>query len=218
MHNNQSHLHAAWLYSLVDARSNELAFEKFVIDIIAGGVGIIQLRDKQMDDQMLLARSRILKNCITASGRSVLFIMNDRPDLAILAGADGVHVGQEDLPVPLVRQLVGELIIGVSTHSIDQARRAVLEGADYIGAGPVFGSTTKKFLQLSGLSYLQEVAAEISIPAFAIGGITEDRLDDILQTGISRVAVGSALLDAEDPRDVAERLKGKLNDGFQFPE
>jgi len=203
--------HTPSLYALVDVRSDESAFERFITDIIAGGVDIIQLRDKQADDRTLLARSRILKNCITASERNVLFIMNDRPDLAMLAGADGVHVGQEELPTTLVRQLVGKLLIGVSTHSIDQARQAVLDGADYIGAGPVFESTTKEFSHLSGLVYLQEVAAEISIPAFAIGGITENRLEEVLQTGISRVAIGSALLDAENPREIAERLSSKLN-------
>jgi thiamine-phosphate pyrophosphorylase len=168
-------------------------------------VDIIQLRDKQADERTLLSRSRILKNCISVSGRNVLFIMNDRPDLALLAEADGVHVGQEELPVPLVRQLVGTLLIGVSTHSIEQARQAVLDGADYIGAGPVFASTTKEFSQLAGLNYLQEVATEISIPAFAIGGVTEDRLDEVFQTGIRRVAVGAALLNSDNSRETAER-------------
>jgi thiamine-phosphate pyrophosphorylase len=182
-------------------------FEQFITDIIAGGVDIIQLRDKQADDRTLLSRSRILKNCIAASGRDVLFIMNDRPDLAVLAGADGVHVGQEELPATLVRQMVGNLLVGISTHSIEQARQAVLDGADYIGAGPVFESATKEFSQLAGLDYLREVAAEISIPAFAIGGINEDNLDEVFQTGIRRVAVSSALLDSDNPKDTAERWK-----------
>ena len=204
------HLTNALLYALVDARPDEATFEQFVTDIIAGGVDVIQLRDKQADDRTLLSRSRILKNCISASGRDVLFIMNDRPDLAVLAEADGVHVGQDELPVSMVRQLVGTLLIGVSTHSIEQARQAMLDGADYIGAGPVFESATKKFSQLAGLDYLREVAAEISIPVFAIGGMTEDRLDEVLQTGIDRVAVGSALLYSDNPREAAERWKSKV--------
>jgi len=210
-------LNKAKLYALVDVRSNELTFEQFITDIIAGGVDVIQLRDKRANDRTILARSRILKNCIAVSQRDVLFIMNDRPDLAVLAEADGVHVGQEELPVALVRQLVGKLLIGVSTHSINQARQAVLNGADYIGAGPVFESTTKEFSQLAGLDYLREVAKEIALPAFAIGGITEDRLDAILQTGISRVAVSSALLEAENPRKIAECLSSKLKRGVQRP-
>jgi len=203
-------LPSAVLYALVDTRPDESTFEQFITAIIAGGVDIIQLRDKQADDRTLLARSKILKECIAASERDVLFIMNDRPDLAVLAGADGVHVGQEELPVALVRQIVGTMLIGVSTHSIEQARQAVLDGADYIGAGPVFESATKEFSQFPGLEYLQEVAAEIVVPAFAIGGITEDRLDEVLQTGIRRVAVSSALLLADDPKEVAEHLAGIL--------
>jgi thiamine-phosphate pyrophosphorylase len=144
----------------------------------------------------------------------VLFIMNDRPDLAVLTDADGVHVGQDELPVNLVRQIVGAKLIGVSTHSIEQARQAVLDGADYIGAGPVFESTTKEFSQLAGLTYLQEVAAEISIPAFAIGGITEDRVEEILRTGIGRIAVSSALLRADNPQEVAERFAAQISPTF----
>ena len=203
-------LTAARIYALVDVRSDESAFEQFVTDIIAGGVDIIQLRDKQADDRTLLSRSRILKNCIAASERDVLFIMNDRPDLAVLAGAGGVHVGQEELPVSMVRQIVGSLLIGVSTHSIKQARQAVLDGADYIGAGPVFESETKAFSELAGLTYLREVAAEITLPVFAIGGITEEQLHEVLQTGICRVAISSALLNAENPKETAKRWKERV--------
>ncbi|MCL2709661.1 MAG: thiamine phosphate synthase [Planctomycetaceae bacterium] len=204
----ETNLQNAQLYALVNTFSDESTFAQFVTAIIAGGVDIIQLRDKQADDRTLLARSRIVKECIAASERDVLFIMNDRPDLAVLAGADGVHVGQDELPVALVRQIVGNtMLIGVSTHSIDQARQAVSDGADYIGAGPVFESATKEFSQLSGLEYLREVAAEISLPAFAIGGITEDRLDEVLQTGVRRIAVSSALLMPDDPEGVAEAMR-----------
>ena len=206
---------SAALYALVDCRSEKSAFEQFVTDILAGGVDIIQLRDKQADDRTLLARSRILKKCMAASGRNVLFIMNDRPDLALLAGADGVHVGQEELPVALVRQIIGGLLVGVSTHSIEQARQAAQDGADYIGAGPVFESATKGFSQLAGLTFLQEVAAEIAIPAFAIGGMTEERLDDVLQTGICRIAVSSALLNSASPKETAKRLRQTLKNKLE---
>jgi len=202
-------LHNARLYALADARADEETFKRFITDIIEGGVDIIQLRDKHADDRTLLSRSRILKECITASPREVLFIMNDRPDLAVLAGADGVHVGQEELPTALVRQIAGSLLVGVSTHSIEQARQAVLDGADYIGAGPIFESSTKAFTEFPGLAYLREAAAEMEIPAFAIGGITEERLEEVYSTGIHRIAVGSALLEAEHPREVAEKLKSR---------
>jgi len=205
-------LSSAVFYALVDIRPDEESFEQFITAIIAGGVDMIQLRDKRANDRTLLARSRILKNCIAASGRQVLFIMNDRPDLAVLAGADGVHVGQEELPVASVRQIVGgAMLVGVSTHSIEQARQAVQDGADYIGAGPVFASATKEFSQFPGLAYLREVAAEMTLPAFAIGGMTEERLDEVLQTDIHRIAVSSALLNADNPKESAERWKEKLD-------
>jgi len=206
------HWDNARLYALVDTRPDEEAFAQFITAIIAGGVDIIQLRDKHADDRTLLARSRILKECIAASDREVLFIMNDRPDLAVLAGADGVHVGQDELPVTQVRQIVGALLIGVSTHSIEQARQAVRDGADYIGAGPVYESATKEFTQLAGLDYLREVAAEIELPTFAIGGITEERLAEVFQTGICRVVVGSAFLQAEDPQETVARWRRKFNE------
>ena len=205
-----SRLPSAILYALVDVRPDESTFEQFITDIIAGGVDVIQLRDKQADDRTILARSRILKNCIATSERDVLFIMNDRPDLAVLAGADGVHVGQEELPAAQVRKIVGGMLMGVSTHSIEHAHQAVQDGADYIGAGPVFESATKEFSQLAGLVYLREVAAAVTIPVFAIGGITEDRLDEVLHTGVCRVAVGSALLNSGNPQETAERWKKRL--------
>ena len=109
---------------------------------------------------------------MTQGTRKTLFIINDRPDLAALARADGVHVGQEELSVKDARSIVGpETLVGVSTHSIEQARQAVLDGANYIGVGPTFPSGTKQFEQFPGVELLRAVAAEIRLPAFAIGGI-----------------------------------------------
>ncbi|MDR2117309.1 MAG: thiamine phosphate synthase, partial [Planctomycetaceae bacterium] len=168
----------ARLYVLTDIRADEEEFTTFVRAIIEGGADVIQLRDKKADDRTLLHRSRILKEQIVTLGRSVLFVMNDRPDLARVADADGVHIGQEELPVDAVRRIVGtEMLIGVSTHCIEQARQAVLDGADYIGAGPVFETLTKEFTEIAGTGYLQEVATEIQIPVFAIGGITAENLE-----------------------------------------
>jgi len=126
--------------------------------------------------------------------------MNDRPDLAVLACADGVHVGQKELDVRDVRRIVGpNLLIGVSTHTIEQARQAVLDGANYIGCGPTFPSGTKYFDHFPGLDFLRQVAAEISLPAFAIGGITRENLADVLATGFTRVAVGGAMAMSSNP-------------------
>jgi len=133
--------------------------------------------------------------------------MNDRPDLAALSRADGVHVGQEELTVKDARSIVGpEALLGVSTHSIEQARQAVLEGANYLGVGPTFPSDTKQFEKFPGLPLLRQVAAEIRLPAFAIGGITAENLPEVLATGVTRVAVSGAIAAADEPVAAARVL------------
>lgn len=203
----------AELYVLVDARNSEQEFLELVRAVISGGADLIQLREKNKDDQTLLARAKLLKQ-LTRSTESTetLFIMNDRPDIALLAKADGVHLGQDELPVHEVRTLVGaEMLIGLSTHSIEQARDAMKQGVDYIGVGPVFPSRTKSFEQFPGLELLKQVAAEISIPAFAIGGIDRNRLDAVSGTGITRIAVQNAVCDSDSPEEMTRSLKGFLS-------
>lgn len=191
-------LHSARLYVLLDGGLSETDFAERASQLIAAGVDVLQLRDKRLPDRVLLARARQLRAlCI---GSNTLFVMNDRPDLALLAHADGVHVGQDELTVKDARQIVGtNVLIGVSTHTIEQARAAVLDGADYIGCGPTFPSATKSFAQFSGLAFLRQVAAEIRLPAFAIGGITRSNLPSVLATGFHRVAVSQAIASASDP-------------------
>ncbi len=188
----------ARLYVLVDGRASAEGFEAMVESLVAAGVSAIQLRDKQLADRELLGRARLLRQA--TQGTQALFIMNDRPDLAVLSGADGVHVGQDELTVKDARRILGPSgLIGVSTHSLQQARAAVLDGADYLGVGPTFPSDTKSFSEFTGLELLRAVQAEIRLPAFAIGGITADNLPQVLATGFTRVAVGSAIADAKDP-------------------
>ena len=178
-------LAAVRLYVLIDGRRSSEEFERLARRLIEAGVHAIQLRDKQLGDRELLERARLLRSLTqnvaqppsavdvepSQPGAATL-IMNDRPDLAALAGADGVHVGQEELSVKDARSIVGpEMLIGVSTHSIEQARQAVLDGANYLGVGPTFPSGTKSFGEFPGVALLREVAAEIRLPAFAIGGI-----------------------------------------------
>jgi thiamine-phosphate pyrophosphorylase len=138
--------------------------------------------------------------------------MNDRPDLARLADADGVHVGQDELSVQDARRIVGpRALVGVSTHSIEQARQAVLDGASYIGVGPTFPSQTKSFQEIPGLEFVRQVHAEIHLPAFVIGGVTRDRIDSVAAAGARRVAVSAAVCNAEDPREAAAALRERLN-------
>ncbi|WP_254506737.1 thiamine phosphate synthase [Anatilimnocola floriformis] len=201
------------LYVLIDGCANETEFAELVSDLIFAGVNVLQLRDKNLDDRTLLARGIVLRGLIDGAKIETkpLFIMNDRPDLALLARADGVHVGQEELSVAQVRQLVGpQLQIGVSTHNIEQARAAVLAGADYLGCGPTFPSRTKSFDEFPGVPFLQQVAAEITLPAFAIGGVTLENLAEVQAAGLARVAVSSAITSAANPGEVARQFHARL--------
>ncbi len=210
----------ARLYVLVDGRSSVDAFERLVVSLVKTGVGVIQLRDKTLRDRELLDRARRLRDFTCDQPSAVadmtrcgdtLFIMNDRPDLAVLAGADGVHVGQEELSVRQVRQIVGpRMLVGVSTHRIDEARQAVLDGASYLGVGPIFPSGTKTFSEFPGLEFARNVASEIRLPAFAIGGIDSRNVAQVLATGVSRVAVSGAVVAAADPADAARGLLERL--------
>ena len=140
---------------------------------------MIQLRDKKGTDRQIIAASEAVMRITSDS--ETLFVVNDRPDIARIVGADGVHVGQDELDATQTRQIVGpDMLIGVSTHSLEQAKEAVLLGADYIGVGPVFESRTKSFRSYVGTELLEQVAREVSLPAFAIGGIDQDRVKRLL--------------------------------------
>lgn len=195
----------ARLYVLVDGGESSIEFASKCSAIVEAGAHLIQLRDKRLTDRELLDRANILRK--TTSPTPTLFIMNDRPDLALLAGADGVHVGQEELPVHQARRIVGgEMLVGVSTHNIQQARQAVLDGANYIGVGPTFASSTKHFDDFPGLDFVRQVAAETRLPAFAIGGITLQNVSQVVEAGLSRVAVGAAIRNGDDVRRFLEQL------------
>ncbi len=201
----------ARLYVLLDGAASVDAFRRLAEALLAAEVGVIQLREKRLADRELLERARLLAELTRDS--QTLFVMNDRPDLAVLAGADGVHVGQDELSVKDARRILGPRgLVGVSTHSLEQARAAVLDGANYIGVGPTFPSGTKQFAGFTGLELLRTVAAEIRLPAFAIGGITLENVGEVLATGIGRVAVSGAIVGAVDPRQAAMQFKAALRE------
>jgi thiamine-phosphate pyrophosphorylase len=190
---------------LVDGRESREGFERLLSALVEASVGMIQLRDKRLDDRELVDRARLLRRL--TRGTPTLAIVNDRADVAAAVGADGVHLGQEDLSVKDARAVVGpRRLIGVSTHNIAQARAAVLDGANYLGAGPTFASRTKSFDNLAGLDYLRAVAAEIRLPTFAIGGINAGNLPDVLAKRITRVAVGAAVTGEGEPGVAARSL------------
>ena len=176
---------------------------------LRGGADCLQLREKDLEGRELLRRAEQLVALCHAN--NALCIINDRVDVALLAGADGIHVGQSDIPATEARKLVGaEKIVGVSTHSIEQARRARVDGADYIGVGPVFRSSTKPREILPGLSYAKEAVEQISIPVVAIAGITSKNVDEVLETGVRAIAVTTAVTAAPDPEAMARELKSRM--------
>lgn len=197
------------LYVLITASCCRRGWFETAEQAIAGGADCLQLREKSLEGGELLSRAkRFVELC---RRHNVLGIINDRPDIALLSNADGVHVGQGDLPPREVRKLLGSgKLIGVSTHAIEQARQAVLDGADYLGVGPVFRSPTKPREILPGLEYAERVAGEIAVPAVAIAGITQQNVRDVVATGIKAIAVTSAVTAADDPAAAARALTAAL--------
>jgi thiamine-phosphate pyrophosphorylase len=195
---SQNRLGACPLCVLIDGRTSMSEFRLLVEDLVLAGAPMIQLRDKQLTDLALYERARALVQLTRSPG--IICVINDRVDVAVASGADGVHLGQDDLPVATARrQLPPGTLIGVSTHSLDQARHAVLSGADYLGVGPVFASRTKGFDELPGLSLVHGVTSELALPCFAIGGVTPQNLGTVLEAGATRVAVQDAILSAKSP-------------------
>ena len=207
----KSDLQDALLYVLIDGSVSEQQFEKKMTELINTEVDIFQLRDRSLSDRALLRRAKI--GVAIARDAEKLFIVNDRADIALAADADGVHVGQDELPVSDARKILGpNRLIGVSTHHLDEAKQAAEDGADYIGCGPVFPSQTKQFDQFVGVDLLQQVAAKIKLPAFAIGGIDLTTLPKVIQSGFTRVAVANVIQASEDPRRTATEMKVMLQD------
>jgi thiamine-phosphate pyrophosphorylase len=170
---------------------------------VRGGVDLVQVREKELADGALL---RVLEEARAVTRRlGVPLVVNDRPDLAVLVGADAVHLGQDDLPVASARRFV--LPVGLSTHTIAELERAE---ADYIGVGPVFATPTKPGRQAVGLELVRHAAAFARTPWFAIGGIDEANVAEVVAAGASRIAVVRAITDAEDPERTARALREAL--------
>lgn len=178
---------------------------RVVREACAGGVDMVQLREKSMPDRRLRELAGYVRAWTAEAG--VLFIINDRPDIAALVDADGVHLGQDDLTIAEARRIVGgEKIVGASTHNASQLEQAILEGADYVGVGPVFSSTTKNFDTLAGLEFVHKAASLTSIPWYAIGGINAKTIGAVVEAGARRVAVSSGVCGSKTVREAAEEL------------
>jgi thiamine-phosphate pyrophosphorylase len=202
-------LRSARLYLVCDARSDE-----FLEAALRGGVDVVQLRMKDARAEEILAVAARYKPACAAHG--ALFIVNDRPELAVAAGADGVHLGQDDMPVEAARQILGDArLIGLSTHSPAQVDAAAAARCDYIGVGPVNETPTKPGRPAVGLALVEYAAAQAAVPFFAIGGISSANVEEVLAAGATRVAVVRALTEAGDPEAVAGALRASLSGSVQ---
>ena len=201
-------LAAARLYLVCDARPRE-----FLAAAIRGGVDIVQLRDKTLDDEGLIRAAREFRAAADAGG--ALFILNDRPDLVAACQADGVHVGQEDASPSAAREIVGpDAIVGRSTHEPAQAEAADAHPeVDYLAVGPVHLTPTKPGRRAAGLGYVAYAAGHVRRPWFAIGGLDGDNVAEVLERGATRIVVVRAIADAPDPEAAARELRGALEQG-----
>jgi len=197
----------ARLYVVTDARDDRGDLDAFLEAILSAGVDIVQLREKEAEAGDLLRWGARFRD---ANGRhGALFVVNDRPDIAVAARADGVHLGQEDMAVDDARAIVGpELLIGRSTHSPQQVDGAA--GADYIGVGPVHATPTKLGRPAVGVDLVRYAAAHARVPFFAIGGLDATTLPDAVRAGATRAAVVRAISEAADPEAAARALRAAL--------
>jgi len=185
-----------------------------VAAMIRGGVRVVQYREKHRDKSIREMFEECLEIRELTRKHGVLFIVNDFVDIALLTDADGVHVGQDDLPIREVRRLVGHRIVGVSTHSPDQAQAAVRAGADYIGVGPIYATRTKEDVcDPVGLSYLEHAAANVTIPFVAIGGIKEHNIREVVARGAESVCMVTEIVGAEDIEATVRRLTEAMEEG-----
>ncbi len=206
----RARLAAARLYLVCGADPDGSELPGLLRGAIAGGVDVVQLREKHLPDDELVSVASAARALCEQLG--ALLIVNDRPWVAREAGADGVHVGQDDMPVSEVRELVGpELLIGLSTHSPEQIDATDAGLVDYIGVGPIHETPTKPGRQAVGLELIRYAAAHSPVPFFAIGGLDADNLAQALEAGATRACVLRAIAGAEDPERAARALRRLLD-------
>jgi thiamine-phosphate pyrophosphorylase len=187
---------------------------RFLEDCIAGGVDVVQLRDKQLEPRPLLERARVAARVCAAAG--VPFIVNDRPDLALEVGADGVHLGQDDAPPRLARRILGrDALVGLSTHSPRDLQEAVGEPVDYVSVGPVSTTPTKPGRPGTGLDHLRHASVATALPWFVTGGVNPDTVPELAEAGARRFVVVRWLTEADDARSAARALRAAIDAALQ---
>ena len=199
------------LYVITDRKiSGGRSHEEIAAAAIEGGATVVQFRDKELSGRKQVETALRLRDIARASG--VTFIVNDRVDVALLSDADGVHLGQDDIPASIARKIMGNKIIGVSASTVEEALLAQQQGADYLGVGPVFPTGSKADAAPPiGLAGLAEIVRSVDIPVVAIGGISQENLVDVLETGVSGVAVISAVVAASDITQAARNLRAVID-------
>ena len=198
------------LYVILDRTASRGRDLREILDgVIAGGGRLVQFREKEWPVRRCLPLIEDLRRRARQAG--IGFVVNDRLDLALAVEADGLHVGQDDLPAPIARRLLPpSMFLGVSTHSLEQARRAEGEGADYVAVGSIFPTATKPEFQLVGLDLLGTVRQAIAAPLVAIGGITAGNAAEAIRAGADGVAVISAVCASPDPAEATRRLLERI--------
>ncbi len=212
-HNLVQRLCSGRLYAIVDTGYVAPDRVQHITEqLVLGGVDLIQLRAKKLSPSAIAELGQKMRAIIPAEGP--LFILNDHPEIVSEVGADGIHVGQDDLSVAEARVQAGiEVIVGKSTHSLDQAIAAEKEGADYIGVGPIYATPTKPDYVPVGPALIAQVRAAVHVPQFCIGGINEQTLPEVLVAGARRVVIVSALLQSSDIPAYCRRVRMALAKG-----
>ena len=192
------------LYLVTDDSSDEEKFLKTIEESILGGVSIVQLREKEATS--LNFYNIALKVKEITNKYNIPLIINDRIDIALAIDAEGVHLGQSDLPGKIARKLIGDKILGISASNINEAETAEAEGADYIGSGAIFNTKTKDDADSVTIKELKEIVHSVNIPVVAIGGINEKNAYKLRDTGISGISVVSAIMQSENPQIASKNL------------
>ena len=196
---------------LVTDRTNKTdeEFLNIIEEAIKGGVTVVQIREKDADTLEFYNISKKVKEI--CSKYNVPLIINDRIDIALAIDADGVHIGQSDMPIKIARKLIGnDKILGISAHNLKEATDAEENGADYLGVGAIFSTSTKKDANDVSIDTLKEISSNVDIPTVAIGGINLDNVEKLKDTNISGISVVSAIMNAENPKIASENLLRKL--------
>jgi thiamine-phosphate pyrophosphorylase len=207
---------AARIYLITDASPRVLPIERFLSEAVAGGVGMVQLRERCSSDQDLLA---VAQRCArTCRQLGIPFIVNDRLDIALACGADGVHLGQDDLPAAAARRIAPDaFIIGLSTHSAQQIDASRELDVDYIGVGPIHETPTKQGRPAVGVELVRYASIHACTPFFAIGGLDPANVRDVIDAGGRRVSILRWIAQAADPKEAARQLATRMQQASRAP-